>query len=163
MILLRTLLFTLLVPGCVTGAAPYLLATRWPSLLAFELGIWRWLGLLPLAAGALVYFVCALDFTFTGQGTPAVYDPPQKLVTVGLYRWVRNPMYIGIILALLGQGLLYQSGMVVGLAGGFWLVVHLFITLYEEPHLIRKFGESYKEFLRTVPRWLPRTPRETGQ
>jgi protein-S-isoprenylcysteine O-methyltransferase Ste14 len=163
MLLLRTVLFTVLVPGFVTGALPYFTVSRWPSLLHLELGHWRWLGLLPLSVGAILYVICAWDFTFTGRGTPAVYDPPKKLVTVGLYRWVRNPMYIGIILALLGQGLLYQSMLIVGLAAGFWLVVHIFITLYEEPHLSRKFGESYRKFLRTVPRWLPRKPHDDRQ
>ena len=158
MILFRTVLFTLMVPGLVTGLLPYALVTYRPDLLRFETGFSGWLGLIPLLIGASLYLICAWDFTFTGRGTPAAYDPPKELVTVGLYRWVRNPMYVGIILLLVGQGLLYGSGVVLLLAGGFWLVVHLFITLYEEPHLSRKFGDSYQEFLRAVPRWLPRRP-----
>lgn len=119
-----------------------------------------WLiGLFPLLIGIALYFWCAGAFTFIGKGTPAPIDAPIFLVREGPYRWVRNPMYIGVFSVLIGEAILFHSLSLVGyilLAG---IVVHLFVVFYEEPQLARRFGESYERYLRTVPRWLPRYPR----
>lgn len=159
MILLRTILFTIFVPGFMTGLLPYLLVRFWPEFLNFPPGALGWLGLIPLVAGIAIYLTCAWELTFVGLGTPNAFDAPRNFVKTGLYRRVRNPMYIGIILAILGQSVLYGSGVIAIAAAVFWLVVHLFIVLYEEKHLAKKFGAQYEEFLRTVPRWLPRKPK----
>ena len=100
-----------------------------------------------------------LDFATAGRGTPFPLDPPRQLVTRGLYRYVRNPMYWGAGMFLLGEAILFASWPIVAYLGALWLGVHLFVVFYEEPTLTRTFGASYEEFLRTVPRWVPRKRR----
>jgi protein-S-isoprenylcysteine O-methyltransferase Ste14 len=101
---------------------------------------------------------CVVDFATAGQGTLAPIDPPTRLVTRGLYRYVRNPMYWGVGLLLLGQSMLFASWVLFTYLVTFGICAHLFVVLYEEPALTRKFGTSYEEFLNTVPRWWPRRP-----
>src|SRR5712691_8892651 len=158
MVALKTLLFTILVPGTVTFLVLYLLLTSGFQLFPVEIGALRYLGLPPILLGALTYLWCAWDFTFTGRGTPAPIDPPKELVVKGLYRYVRNPMYVGVTLILLGEALLFESA-VLFLYAGFLLVwAHLFIVYYEEPTLKRLFGASYESYCKSVPRWIPRLP-----
>jgi len=90
-----------------------------------------------------------------GKGTPAPFDPPQRLVMRGPYRFVRNPMYIGAGLTLAGAGLYYESFFLLSYAGVFLLVCHLFVIGYEEPTLRRTFGDEYEEYCRKVRRWWP--------
>ena len=115
-------------------------------------------GLALLALGLAIAGTCAFDFAIAGRGTPAPFDPPKFLVRNLLYRHVRNPMYIGAILAGGSQALLYKP-VITGLlvyALVFWLCAHLFVVLYEEPHLRKVFGAEYEEYCNNVPRWLPR-------
>lgn len=155
MVPLKTIVFTFLFPGSFTILVPYwLLSSR--SLPPLELGVLRYFGALPILIGAAIYFWCAWDFTFAGRGTPAPIDPPKELVVRGLYRYVRNPMYIGILLILLGEAFLFASqGLFVYVAVMF-TVYFLVVILYEEPTLKQKFGESYRRYCRNVPRWIPR-------
>jgi protein-S-isoprenylcysteine O-methyltransferase Ste14 len=106
--------------------------------------------------GAAIYFWCAWDFTFAGKGTPAPIYPPKELVATGLYRYVRNPMYAGILTLLLGEALFFASWRLLEYAGFVFLAFHLFVTLYEEPALRQKFGDSYKRYCATVSRWIPK-------
>src|SRR5512133_2639828 len=102
MVLLKTIIFTFLVPGTVTVVFPYwLLATS--STPPVQLGILHYLGLVVIVIGLAIYLWCAWDFTFAGKGTPAPIDPPKELVVRGLYRYTRNPMYVGILSILLGE------------------------------------------------------------
>jgi protein-S-isoprenylcysteine O-methyltransferase Ste14 len=94
-----------------------------------------------------------------GIGTPAPIAPPQRLVVGGPYRWVRNPMYVAIITAILGQALLLGRLELVVYAVLFWAVTAAFVHGYEEPHLKREFAAEYEQYLRTVPAWIPRRPR----
>jgi len=109
---------------------------------------------LLIAVGAAIYLWCIWDFASLGRGTPAPVDPPRRLVARGLYRYSRNPMYIGVLIVICGWALLFQSiaiaayGLVVGLC--FQLVV----VLYEEPALARQFGASYAQYRANVRRWL---------
>ena len=103
MVLLKTIIFTFIVPGSVTILVPYWLLSSRP-VPPLELGFFRYFGALPIAIGAAIYCWCAWDFTFAGRGTPAPIDPPKELVLRGLYRYVRNPMYTGILLILPGRG-----------------------------------------------------------
>src|SRR5262245_1992115 len=100
MILVRTLIFTLLVPGTVTVGVPYLLLSSGSGSAFGRIGGLRLIGLVPAALGVAIYLWCAWDFTFAGQGTPAPYDAPRLLVMRGLYRIIRNPMYVGVSLIL---------------------------------------------------------------
>jgi protein-S-isoprenylcysteine O-methyltransferase Ste14 len=155
MIALKTLVFTVFVPGTATVLIPYLLLSSGIHPLALDLGALRWLGLLPLALGAVFYFWCAWDFTFAGRGTPAPIAPPQALVVRGLYTVVRNPMYVGVLLVLLGEAIVFESALLLAYAALMFLVFHSFVLLYEEPTLQRQFGAAYEHYRHTVPRWLP--------
>ena len=113
------------------------------------------LGLSIVALGGALAILCVLTFALIGKGTPAPFDPPRRLVTAGPYRYVRNPMYIGAGLALFGAAMFYRSLALALYAAAFLVVTHLFVLLYEEPHLRRVFGQAYEEYLRTVHRWMP--------
>lgn len=118
-------------------------------------------GLLLAAAGGGLMLACVVVFVRAGRGTPAPFDPPRHFVAVGPYRFVRNPMFIGGLVTLVGAGLALRSPAVVALAALFLAAAHLFVVLYEEPSLERRFGESYSEYRREVRRWLPGA-RPTG-
>lgn len=111
-------------------------------------------GLFFLGGGALV-LACVATFAVIGRGTPAPFDPPRRLVVRGPYKYVRNPMYVGAFTALIGAAIYYRSLLLALFALGFLLVTHLFVTLYEEPILSRKFGADYLAYRAGVPRWLP--------
>jgi len=108
-----------------------------------------------MALGAAIYYWCAWDFATAGQGTPAPIDPPKHLVVKGLYRFVRNPMYAGVLLLLAGESLAFQSLRILTYAAIVFVVANLFVIFYEEPALKRKFGAEYEEYLRSVTRWIP--------
>jgi protein-S-isoprenylcysteine O-methyltransferase Ste14 len=153
MILLRTLIFTVLVPGTVTVFLPRML---YGNTTPADFGWLRYAALPFLLVGIVVYCWCALDFTFAGRGTPLPADPPKQLVVRGLYRYVRNPMYLGVGSVLLGETIWFQLQQMFvydAIVFAFW---HLFVVLYEEPTLERNFGESYRRYRDDVPRWLPR-------
>src|SRR5262249_52775281 len=158
MVAFKTVVFTILVPGVVGGLIPWLLAHGAQGS-TFVSPVWMVVGLLPLALGVGLYLWCAGAFTFIGKGTPAPIDAPKALVVQGPYRWVRNPMYVAVLLVILGQAIALRSSLLVGYALLFWLVVHTFVVLVEEPLLRDQFGSSYDAYLQRVPRWIPRPPR----
>jgi protein-S-isoprenylcysteine O-methyltransferase Ste14 len=121
-----------------------------------------WIGAALFACGAVIYFWCAWDFATAGEGTPAPIDAPKHLVVRGLYRFVRNPMYAGVLLILLGESLAFRSTRILVYAAIVFTFFNLFVILYEEPALKRKFGPSYEEYLSSVPRWLPQRPAARG-
>ena len=154
---LRTLVFLVLVPGMLLGVVPaWLLTNGWSR--QAQLGAIRWIGAPLLAAGILTMLWCFDDFVRKGLGTPAPIDPPKRLVIQGLYRWVRNPMYLGGILILLGEAILWEAPRIVGILAAFWAATHTFVVMYEEPALLKTFGEPYRRYREGVPRWLPRVP-----
>jgi protein-S-isoprenylcysteine O-methyltransferase Ste14 len=155
MTLIRTVVFTLLVPGTVTVWAPLLLLRSTGGLRLPPPGP-RWVGAVAIIVGAACYLRCAWDFTFTGQGTPAPWDAPRQFVAQGLYRLTRNPMYVGVLLVLMGEVLLFASLPLLIYALLVMGCFHLFIVLYEEPKLRRQFGPDYDAYCRRVPRWLLR-------
>lgn len=124
----------------------------------------RLLGAVPLLAGAALMLACVWRFGSQGEGTPAPFDPPRRLVVAGPYRYVRNPMYWGMGLFLLGEAVLFAEASVRAVVYGAALVavVNLFVLLYEEPALRRGFGDEYKRYCAAVPRWLPRRPQAGG-
>lgn len=154
---LKASIFTVVVPGTVTVVIPHRILS---SSTGFSFGTLQLFGLLPILFGAIVYFWCLWDFTFTGRGTPAPVDPPKVLVARGLYRTVRNPMYLGVLSILLGEIIVFSSWALLRYALAFGLGFHLFVVYYEEPTLKRKFGVAYEEYCRTVPRWIPRLSRD---
>ena len=109
-----------------------------------------------VVVGAALALWCVLTFALLGQGTPAPFDPPRRLVVRGPYRFVRNPMYLGAVLALAGAALLYGSTALLFYAGAFLLMTHAFVVWYEEPTLRATFGADYDAYCRRVRRWRPR-------
>ncbi len=114
------------------------------------------LGVVPAAVGVAVVLWCEWDFATFGRGTPFPLDAPKQLVARGLYRFVRNPMYVGVLLAILGQALWFESAATLWYAMAAALCFHLFVVFYEEPTLRHKFGEPYKQYAKAVPRWMPK-------
>jgi protein-S-isoprenylcysteine O-methyltransferase Ste14 len=108
-----------------------------------------------LVGGALAV-ACVATFVVIGRGTPAPFDPPRRFVAVGLYRYVRNPMYIGGALLLAGFALYLGSGAALLFCLPWLLLAHVFVLAYEEPALRKKFGAPYENYCRAVPRWIPR-------
>ncbi|CAN5815525.1 isoprenylcysteine carboxylmethyltransferase family protein [soil metagenome] len=156
MTLLKTLLFTLVVPGTVAGGIPYLLLVYGRSLPPLPAGPLRYAGGVLLVLGVLIYLWCAAEFTFRGHGTPSPTDSPRELVVTGLYRYSRNPMYVGIASTLFGTALFFQSAEVLLYATLVLLGFHLRVIYYEEPKLERSFGASFRRYRQEVPRWLLR-------
>jgi protein-S-isoprenylcysteine O-methyltransferase Ste14 len=118
----------------------------------------RPLGWIVIALGLSVAFACALEFAWRGIGTPAPFDPPRRLVITGLYRWVRNPMYVGLGVILLGEAITFPRLTITMLImiASLWLATTLFIITFEEPTLREKFGDDYAAYCRNVRRWIPR-------
>ena len=119
---------------------------------------WRWLAAIPSVLGFTVALRCVWDFGWTGRGTPAPIVPPQRLVVVGFYRYVRNPMYVGFAAGWIGLWIVFghPDPLLIAAVTAVALGVHLFVIFYEEPTLRRKFGADYENYCRNVRRWLPR-------
>jgi protein-S-isoprenylcysteine O-methyltransferase Ste14 len=120
-------------------------------------GRWRWIAVAPSVLGFAVALRCVWDFGRTGHGTPAPIAPPRRLVVVGFYRYVRNPMYVGFFTGWTGLWLVFGRANWPAIAVACLVVlgVHLFVLGSEEPTLRRMFGAEYEEYCRNVPRWLP--------
>ncbi len=154
--LLASLAFLLVAPGTVVGLVPWWIS-RWRMQPPFlGLAATRAAGVLLLAAALPVLVDSFVRFAMRGRGTPAPVLPPRHLVVSGLYRHVRNPMYVAVVAAIVGQGLLLGDLRVVGWGALVWAGFHLFVVGYEEPALRRTFGEEYDRFRAAVPRWIPR-------
>jgi protein-S-isoprenylcysteine O-methyltransferase Ste14 len=153
---LGSLVFLLLAPGTIAGLIPYRL-THWRAQPAFFGQRW-----LPVAGAVLLIggFAVLVDsfrrFALEGRGTPAPVLPTDQLVVSGLYRYVRNPIYVAVLSLVLGQALILSSTALVWYSAILWLLFHLFVLLYEEPTLGRRFGRSYEEYRTHVRRWWPR-------
>ena len=146
------------------GAAFFSLWFRvFPPWLGFSVGMagaarWRWLAAVPAVLGFAVALRCVWDFGWTGRGTPAPVAPPQRLVVVGFYRYVRNPMYAGFAAGWIGLWVIFghPDPRLIAAVAAVALAVHLFVLFYEEPTLRKKFGAPYEEYCRNVRRWWPR-------
>jgi protein-S-isoprenylcysteine O-methyltransferase Ste14 len=154
---LRNLLFTIMVPGSAAVWMPWWLLTRGGATPTPVV----WPALAVIAAGAALYLWCLWMFATVGRGTPGPWDAPKRVVAAGPYRWVRNPMYLSALTVVGGEALLFWSPMLLIYAAMIAVGFHLFVTGYEEPTLRRSFGDTYFEYLKTVPRWIPRPPRRT--
>jgi protein-S-isoprenylcysteine O-methyltransferase Ste14 len=121
----------------------------------------RAVGIVLMIVGGLVVLSCVGWFVVAGRGTPAPFDPPRSFVPGGPYRWVRNPMYLGALLVLIGFGFWNASLSMVLLALPALALAHLFVALYEEPTLRRRFGVPYVTYLARVNRWVPKPPKRS--
>jgi protein-S-isoprenylcysteine O-methyltransferase Ste14 len=159
-----SLVFLVVAPGVVAGLIPWWI-TRW----RVEEPLQHWaplrvVGLILLVAGAVVLLDAFRRFVVEGVGTPAPLAPTKRLVVGGLYRYVRNPMYVAVAATIVGQALLLGQPILLLYAVGFAVAVVAFVHLYEEPTLRRQFGEEYEAYRRAVPAWWPRrTPWDAAQ
>lgn len=149
-LLLKNLLFTLIAPGTTAIYVP-LLVVRGRELAG---GLSTLLGLSTIALGIFIYLWCLFDFATFGRGTPAPIDAPKKLVVRGLYRYTRNPMYVGVLITTLGWAIAYRAFALVPYALVLGVCFHGFIVGYEEPHLRRVFGADYDSYRARVGRWI---------
>jgi protein-S-isoprenylcysteine O-methyltransferase Ste14 len=157
---LKSLLFFIVVPGLLIGYFPYRISITDAEL--FAPGMLSYLAFPLWFIGWTVMLWCFWIFTASGKGTPAPFDPPSELVAMGPYRFVRNPMYVAGLTALIGWIFWSPSLPLILAPLIFFTAAHLFVTGYEEPILKKKFGTSYEEYLTRVPRWIPRLPEHTG-
>jgi protein-S-isoprenylcysteine O-methyltransferase Ste14 len=149
-----------LVVGSAFFALWFWLLPGWLGFQVENRGIarWRWLAAIPSILGFAVAMRCVWDFGWTGRGTPAPMVPPQRLVVVGFYRYVRNPMYVGFTVGWIGLWIVFGHAnlFAIVIAVAVALGVHLFVYFYEEPTLRKKFGGEYEQYCRNVRRWWPR-------
>ncbi len=155
-LLLRNLVFTVIVPGLGGFCVPWLILTRHGA----SPTPGAWYALAVIAAGLLLYFACLWVFAAVGRGTPGLWDSPRRVVTVGPYRWVRNPIYIGALLIVSGEAWLFLSVDLLLYAAVLAVAFHLLVVGYEERRLRARFGEAYETYRRSVPRWVPRPPHD---
>jgi protein-S-isoprenylcysteine O-methyltransferase Ste14 len=154
MLVLRSLLWTILLPGIFAGYVPWRF---------FDLGAVRLdrsnpahvIGLLSMVAGVALLGGCIVEFARSGRGTLSPVDPPRRLVIRGMYRFVRNPMYISVTMIVLGEALVASSTALVVYWAIWFLCANLFVIGYEEPTLRHTFGAAYDDYARQVGRWLP--------
>lgn len=150
---IKSLLFLVAAPGLVAGYVPLVLLRSGSQIKTGALAYWA----LPLwFIGGAILLWSFWNFFSEGHGTPAPIDPPRELVAAGFYRYVRNPMYVGIVAILIGHFLWFGFWSLLIYAVMAFLVMHTFVTLYEEPHLKKRFGTAYEEYCQRVPRWIPK-------
>lgn len=160
--ILGSALFFIAVPGVLAGPVPWWM-THWEVHSPFlGLELTRPIGVIMILAGIVGLVGSFARFALQGLGTPAPIAPTRHLVVTGLYRFVRNPMYLAVSAVILGQALVLGDWRLVVYGAVFWLACHLFVVSYEEPTLQQTFGAEYEAFRANVPRWIPRlTPWRT--
>jgi protein-S-isoprenylcysteine O-methyltransferase Ste14 len=156
---LGSVAFLLIAPGVVAGVIPWWITgwevnEPWPFWAPL-----RVVGALLVAVGVLALLDSFRRFVVEGLGTPAPVAPTEELVVSGLYRYVRNPMYVAVAATILGQALLLGQLVLLAYGAVFVAVVATFVRMYEEPTLVRTYGEQYEAYKRSVPAWIPRLPR----
>ena len=156
--LIKTAIFTLVAPGTVALYLPAMLRERSADHAIHSFYLYPWLAL--FLCGAAIYLLVCLGLCRQGLGTPAPIDAPRVLVVRGLYRFTRNPMYVGVATMIAAQAGYYRSRSVAVYLLLVVLAFHTFVRLYEEPTLRGLFGEQYETYCRTVPRWLVRLPHQ---
>jgi len=148
--------FLVIAPGFVAGMVPWWIS-RWRfEAPFFGMPAFHFIGGVLIGLGAIGLLDSFARFALQGMGTPAPVFPTRHLVVTGLYRYVRNPMYVAVVSAILGQGLTFGNVPVLEYGGLVWLLFHLFVLIYEEPTLRASFGSEYESFCAEVPRWIPR-------
>lgn len=154
-LILRNLVFTILQPGIVAGLLPYyILTSQANDFIPESFKVIHILGILVFLFGLFIMLTCIRSFAIEGKGTLSPVDPTKQLVTKGLYRYSRNPMYVGVLLILIGEAIFFQSAKLWRYALIVFLVFNLFIILIEEPRLRKDFGKTYQSYCKKVRRWL---------
>lgn len=156
MLLLKNVAYTIVVPSTLAIYLPWLLVSEQTT----RTGVWLFISLALFLLGGAGYLWCLWSFATVGQGTPAPFDAPTKLVVRGLYHHIRNPMYGSILTLLCGWIALFPSLPLLLYVLSVGFCIHLFVLLYEEPHLQKIFGDSYDNYRRQVSRWVPSIRKE---
>ena len=154
---LRTFGWFMTLPVTFLGLMPWWLHRRLEGPFVWKAAGWQWLGLWLILNGLGLSGWCVNLFNVEGRGTPVPFDPPKRFVASGPYRFVRNPMALGLFLVLAGQAALYQSKVILGYLLIVIALVGAFVRFIEEPDLERRFGAPYTAYKRQVPRWIPRS------
>lgn len=157
----RTVIYLAIIVGLLVILLPAEILERFGVAGGSSIGIIQFVAATFTLAGVGLALWCALTFAVLGRGTPLPFDPPRRLVRVGPYRWVRNPMAIGAGSSLVGVALLYESLPFFIFASLFMPAIHVMVELYEEPTLRRMFGAEYEAYCANVNRWLPHRPVST--
>lgn len=160
MIWLRNLIIVILVPGTFVLLFPLWIINRTQQGIGIHGLLWAIPGGVLILAGLAAIIWVVVAFSSIGKGTPAPFDPPRKFVAQGLFRFVRNPMYVGALIALLGVAIMFQTLWVGGYALVLFLVLNGYVHLFEEAALKKRFGLPYEDYLKEVPRWIPRLKRK---
>jgi protein-S-isoprenylcysteine O-methyltransferase Ste14 len=154
--ILGSFVFLLLAPGVVAGLVPWWMTQGEFRRSSFSFGALRIVGLVLIVAGGAALLDSFARFAVEGSGTPAPLLPAKYLVVTGLYRYLRNPMYVAVAAVIFGQALFFGSTHLVEYGLTVVVLVHIFVVFYEEPSLTRTFGDQYREYCRNVRRWIPR-------
>ena len=149
-------IFLIIAPGLVAGLIPWWISRWREEAPFFGLTFFRFGGAMLIGLGVTGVLDSFLRFALQGLGTPAPVFPTRHLVVTGLYRYVRNPMYVAVLSAILGQALILGNISLLEYGALVWLLFHLFVVAYEEPTLRASFGPEYETFCAAVPRWIPR-------
>jgi protein-S-isoprenylcysteine O-methyltransferase Ste14 len=147
--------FLVIAPGFVAGWMPWWISHWRIEAPFFGMQLFRFVGAALLTVGVVVLLDSFLRFALQGIGTPAPVFPTRHLVVSGLYRYVRNPMYVAVEITILGQGLIFGNLWLLAYGGLVFLLFHLFVLFYEEPTLKATYGSEYESFCAQVPRWIP--------
>jgi protein-S-isoprenylcysteine O-methyltransferase Ste14 len=160
--LLGSAVFLVFAPGFVAGLVPFWIS-RWQlDAPFFGMLLFRFAGGALIALGSVGLLDSFVRFAVEGLGTPAPVFPTRHLVITGLYRYVRNPMYVAVVSTILGQGLLFGNVALLEYGAAVSLLFHIFVLAYEEPTLRASFGSEYESFCTQVPRWIRRTAAWNG-
>lgn len=154
-LILRNLIFTILQPGIVCGLIPWLIVRKeLEDILNAPLHTYQSLGLFLILIGTFILLYCIYDFAKEGKGTLSPADPTKKLVVKGLYRYSRNPMYLGVMLILFGETIFTRSANLGMYLFGVFVLFFCYVVFFEEPRLARDFGDDYTVYRKKVRRWL---------
>ena len=153
-LLLRNLFFTLLQPGLVAGLIPYYILGGDFGIIEFTGGFQLYAGIAIFLLGLAIMLRCILQFALEGKGTLSPADPTKRLVVLGLYKYSRNPMYLGVMLILIGEAIITSSVNIWIYAVIVFIAFNVFIVVHEEPRLRKDFGGEYLKYCQNVRRWI---------
>ena len=161
MLWIKGIVFTILVPGSVAGYIPWLLVREGSK--DIDWGAWNYSGLIFFIGGIIIYIITAASFIMRGKGTPAIWftkgigwligKEPTKMISSGLYKYSRNPMYAGVMTTVLGEGILFGFSILLWYCLALIIIFNIVVILIEEPHLSKKFGEEYRQYKKRTRRW----------
>lgn len=154
MLFLKNLIFSLIIPATVSVYVPLYISRNYSAVSGFQFVF----ALALLAIGGIIYVWCVWDFAVFGRATPLPIDAPKRLVIRGMYRWTRNPIYLGELIILIGWTMMFGGLQLLVYTVCVGIAFHLFVIFYEEPHLEKLFGDEYRAYCAKVYRWLPMLP-----